>query len=90
MLFESNNGMLANNNVGNNGGQSSGAVYGSSNIPGSNNMSAGGRTQAYLPYRVMRDGAFRPPVVTQADLLPLSRLPRIWTTAFTKPGFVFF
>lgn len=77
-------------NVGNNGGQNSGAVYGSSNIPGSNNMLAGGRTQAYLPYRVMRDGAFRPPVVTQADLLPLSRLPRIWTTAFTKPGFVDF
>ena len=78
------------NNVGNNGGQGSGAVYGSSNIPGSNNMLAGGRSQAYLPYRVMRDGAFRPPVVTQADLLPLSRLPRIWTTAFTKPGFVDF
>jgi len=78
------------NNVGNNGGQGSGAVYGGSNIPGSNNMLAGGRTQAYLPYRVMRDGAFRPPVVTQADLLPLSRLPRIWTTAFTKPGFVDF
>jgi len=77
-------------NVGNNGGQGSGAVYGGSNIPGSNNMLAGGRTQAYLPYRVMRDGAFRPPVVTQADLLPLSRLPRIWTTAFTKPGFVDF
>ena len=77
-------------NVGNNGGQGSGVVYGNSNIPGADNMLSGGRTQAYLPYRVMRDGAFRPPVVTQADLLPLSRLPRIWTTAFTKPGFVDF
>jgi hypothetical protein len=38
----------------------------------------------------MRDGAFRPPVVTQENLYPLSRLPRIWTTAFTKPGFVDF
>ena len=75
-------------NVGNNGGQRSGGVYGNSNLPGQ--MNAGGQTQAYLPYRIMRDGAFRPPVVTQADLLPLSRLPRIWTTAFTKPGFVDF
>jgi hypothetical protein len=53
-------------------------------------MALGGQTQAYLPYRIMRDGAFRPPVVTQYDLAPLSRLPRIWTTAFTKPGFVDF
>ena len=77
-------------NIGNNGGQRSGGVYGNSNVPGQGIMSVGGQTQAYLPYRVMRDGAFRPPVVNQTDLLPLSRLPRIWTTAFTKPGFVDF
>ena len=77
-------------NYGNNGGQRGGAVYGNSNIPGEGGMALGGQTQAYLPYRIMRDGAFRPPVVTQYDLAPLSRLPRIWTTAFTKPGFVDF
>ena len=77
-------------NNGNNGGQRGGAVYGNSNIPGEGGMALGGQTQAYLPYRIMRDGAFRPPVVTQYDLAPLSRLPRIWTTAFTKPGFVDF
>ena len=77
-------------NTGNNGGQRSGGVYGNSNVPGQGLMTAGGQTQAYLPYRVMRDGAFRPPVVNQTDLLPLSRLPRIWTTAYTKPGFVDF
>ena len=53
-------------------------------------ITVGGQTQAFLPYRVMRDGAFRPPVVTQYDLAPLSRLPRIWTTAFTQPGFTDF
>ena len=44
--------------------------------------------QASLPYKPMNGGAFRPPVRTQEDLLPLSRLPRMWTTAFTQPGFV--
>ncbi len=38
-----------------------------------------GAKQAYYPYRVARDGAFRPPVRRQEDLLPLSRQPRIWT-----------
>jgi len=42
-------------------------------------------TQAYLPYRVARDGAFRPPIWRQEDLLPLSRMPRIWTTVSTQP-----
>ena len=43
---------------------------------------------ASLPYKVGE--AFRPPVLTQYDLAPLSRLPRIWTTAFTQPGFADF
>ena len=46
--------------------------------------------QAYLPYRVARDGAFRPPIVSPFNLLPLSRMPRTNTSAFTKPGFVDF
>ena len=47
------------------------------------NTSAAG--QAYLPYRIIRDGAFRPPVWTPTDLLPLSRLPRNWTTVDPRP-----
>ena len=43
--------------------------------------------QAFLPYRVMREGAFRPPILAPQDLLPLSRLPRTWTYAFTNPAF---
>lgn len=44
-----------------------------------------GARQAFLPYRIMRDGAFRPPIRGQEDLLPLSRMPRIWTTVDTQP-----
>lgn len=37
------------------------------------------RGQSYLPYRIIRDGAFRPPIVPQSQLLPLSRQPREFT-----------
>lgn len=66
------------NNYGNNGGQRSGGL-----------QSNGGR-QAFMPYTVGNDGAFRPPVIRQEDILPLSRMPRVWTTAMTKPGFADF
>jgi len=39
-----------------------------------------GGQQAKLPYRVMRDGVFRPPILRPVNLLPLSRLPRNNTT----------
>lgn len=52
------------NNGGLNGGQ------------GSGQQSFYGSQQTKLPYRIMRDGAFRPPLLTAKDLLPLSRLPR--------------
>lgn len=43
-------------------------------------------TQAYLPYTVARDGAFRPPVLYGVtNLLPLSRLPRILTSVCATP-----
>ena len=43
-------------------------------------------TQAYLPYTVARDGAFRPPVLYGVTgLLPMSRLPRILTNVCTTP-----
>ena len=32
--------------------------------------------EAFLPHRVVREGAFRPPIVPQEDRMPLSRLPR--------------
>ena len=44
--------------------------------------------QARYPYRT--NDAFRPPMVPQEDLLPLSRLPRVWTSSFTQPGFADF
>jgi len=44
-------------------------------------------TQAFLPYTVNRDGAFRPPIQTQYDLLPLSRLPRTATSMKTNVDF---
>ena len=66
-------------NAGNNGGQRSNSIFGSSITGG---------LQAKLPYSIMKDGAFRPPIQTQDQLLPLSRLPRVNTESFTQPGFV--
>ena len=43
--------------------------------------------QAFLPYRIMRDGAFRAPIRTEYDLLPLSRQPRVWTSSYSNPAF---
>jgi hypothetical protein len=73
------------NNYGNNGGGGQ-----SGQLTGLSQPIAGTGRQAKLPYRIMRDGAFRPPVRTQEDLLPLSRLPRAWTSAYTQPGFTDF
>jgi hypothetical protein len=71
-------------NYGNNGGQKSGSI----NQSGLN--ISGGNKQAYLPRRIMNGGAFRPPVRDQRDILPLSRLPRVWTSSFSQPGFTDF
>ena len=46
--------------------------------------------QAYLPYRVNREGAFRPPIQTEYNLKPLSRMPRVWTSSFSNPSFIDF
>jgi len=43
-----------------------------------NPTATSGKTQAFLPYPIMNEGAFRPPVRNPRDLLPLSRLPRVW------------
>jgi hypothetical protein len=61
-------------NNGNNGGQRSGGI-----TTGINSIQS-----AKLPYRIMDGGAFRPPILLQQDLLPLSRLPRVWTSVSAK------
>ena len=65
-------------NVGNNGGRTYGGI-----------IEGGGRS-AKLPHRIMQDGAFRPPILLQKDLLPLSRLPRTVSNAFSNAGFTDF
>uniref|UniRef100_A0A6C0EJB3 Uncharacterized protein n=1 Tax=viral metagenome TaxID=1070528 RepID=A0A6C0EJB3_9ZZZZ len=71
-------------NYGTNGGQR----IGGTNVTSRGQGNSG--TQAFLPYRIMDGGAFRPPARGQRDLLPLSRLPRVWTSSFTQPGFADF
>ena len=55
-----------------------------------NPTSTSAQTQARLPYPAFENGAFRPPILTQRDLLPLSRLPRTWFSTLSTPGFVDF
>lgn len=71
-------------NFGNNAGQSRQYV-GSFSANGNTSLSAN-LPQAKLPYRIMRDGAFRPPVRPPQDLLPLSRLPRNSTNMTLNPS----
>ena len=66
-------------NYGNNGGQQT-----------AGGITPANQTAAKLPYTIIRDGAFRPPVRRQENLMPLSRLPRSWTSAYSKPGFADF
>jgi hypothetical protein len=42
--------------------------------------------QAYLPYRVAKDGAFRPPLRRQEEDMPVSRQPRLPTSVRTNVG----
>ena len=73
-------------NYGNNGGQR----RGNKNSAGLVDNSSNSGKQSYLPYRIMNGGAFRPPSRDQRELLPLSRLPRTWTSSYTQPGFTDF
>lgn len=73
-------------NYGNNGGQRRGNISSSGMTDGRSNSGQ----QSYLPYRIANGGAFRPPTRDQRELLPLSRLPRVWTSSFTNPGFADF
>jgi len=66
------------NNVGNNGGQTLSCLPNAALSDIYSNQ--GGR----LPYQVE---TFRPPILRQEDLLPLSRMPRVWFHAETNPQF---
>lgn len=52
-----------------------------------NSTSTSARTQASLPFKAMNNGAFRPPIRGPRDLLPLSRLPRVWFQTMSAPCF---
>ena len=67
--------------------------YGNEGNNGSGNGSLVGQNggkQSYLPYRILKDGVFRPPIITPYQLLPLSRQPRTTTSNFTQPSFIDF
>lgn len=49
-----------------------------------------GNREAFLPYRIMKDGAFRPPIIDIRDLTPLSRQPRNTTSINTSAEFIDF
>lgn len=69
-------------NYGSNGGQ----VRYRDGASGTDQVTSFGNRQSYLPYRVMREGAFRPPIIPPQELLPLSRLPRLKTSQTANPG----
>ena len=44
------------------------------------------RVQGHAPYKVAKDGAFRPPMRRQEDELPVSRMPRLATSFHVNQG----
>lgn len=70
----SNHGNTGNGLMGRDGGTSG------SNMSSLMTSGSGGK----LPYRIMNEGAFRPPILRQEDLLPLSRMPRSCTSVTSK------
>lgn len=69
-----------------NSGLSRGKAGGFSNPSGFASSLETAGAGAKLPYRILDYGAFRPPILTQEQLLPLSRLPRNVTKAETNRG----
>jgi len=69
-------------NHGNTGSGLMGVDGGTSGGGMTNLFSSGGGGK--LPYRIMDKGAFRPPILRQEDLLPLSRMPRGCTSVASK------
>lgn len=70
-------------NNGTNGGQ---YRFGNGLNSGINSLSSSSASEAFLPYRVAREGAFRPPIIPPEQLLPLSRQPRPMTSQYTNKG----
>ena len=79
-------------NYGTNGGQNRQTT--NAGKFGNNKTCTDGRSayigQAKLPIPLIDDGSWRPPILRQEDLLPLSRLPRTNTSAYSQPGFISF
>ena len=77
-------------NYGTNGGQNRQTTL--SGVMGRNKSCSDGRSaltgQSSLPYKVHVNGAFRPPLIRQEDLMPLSRLPRTSTSAYSHKAFI--
>ena len=72
-------------NNGNNGGTRVNGIQTGGNVSCQGKTNSG--TQSYLPHRILNQGAFRPPIKTQRELMPLSRLPRLNAKILTNPGF---
>jgi hypothetical protein len=51
---------------------------------GNRGTNTGNSQQAFLRHRIIQDGAFRPPIWRQEDLMPLSRQPRHWVKIDTN------
>jgi len=60
--------------------------YNTNGMGGSRLTTMSNSVQASNPYKVIKDGAFRPPTYNQEELLPLSRQRRPETAAITNPG----
>jgi hypothetical protein len=63
-----------------------GSFNGTSN--GNGNGAFGNGAPGKLPYRILTDGAFRPPILRMEQLMPLSRQPRLATACMTTPQFI--
>ena len=68
------------------GGSMGGVVQDRSGVVGTGQSPLTTVGSGKLPYRVARDGAFRPPVIPPQQLLPLSRQPRNATSCATNAG----
>ena len=68
-------------NSGSNGGQS---MSGGGCLGGNGALASVYGQQSRLPYQIE---TFRPPILRQEDLMPLSRMPRVWYHAETNPQF---
>lgn len=62
--------------------------FNSSSSPGNGAGAFGNGAPGKLPYRILTDGAYRPPILRMEQLMPLSRQPRLVTQCLTNQKFV--